>query len=414
MSFDFNIDNYTKTELMDIFDLPTDYDQNIFEIQATKMRDNLVHNKELKPNILTNTLAFITKCKHILFNEEITSTGTNFLENVYNSNYTLKPVPLEDPNDHMVQVRENTPYLSSYPSQFFPGVINPLKKNTRYINLNIDSKFRDNYLTTSAANFNVKINQNMNNILTMRLDVIELPTTFYSISSKLLNNYFYIDLPETDESQLIEIIEGNYDYKSLEYTINNQLQTIGGNFEYIVFNIDSNESLGGSTWKMMVQLTTTSGAPITYINLNFKKDRSGIEDNSVLLQLKLGWIMGFRQPIYINKSSYISEGIVDVLGIRYLYLAIDDFNTSVNNSFYSVFNNSLLNKNILSRITLHGNTFNTDQVSDLYITRTPREYFGPVNIQNFNVQLLDPYGRIVDLNHMDFSFCLTLQTAYDI
>jgi len=37
-----------------------------------------------------------------------------------------------------------------------------------------------------------------------------------------------------------------------------------------------------------------------------------------------------------------------------------------------------------------------------------------VNLQHLNVQLLDEYGRVVDLNNMDFSFCLTLTTAYDI
>jgi hypothetical protein len=28
--------------------------------------------------------------------------------------------------------------------------------------------------------------------------------------------------------------------------------------------------------------------------------------------------------------------------------------------------------------------------------------------------LLDEYGRIVDLNNMDFSFCINLTTVYDI
>ena len=37
----------------------------------------------------------------------------------------------------MVQVRDNKPYLSSYPSEFFTGVINPLKKRTIKNNLNI-------------------------------------------------------------------------------------------------------------------------------------------------------------------------------------------------------------------------------------------------------------------------------------
>jgi hypothetical protein len=28
--------------------------------------------------------------------------------------------------------------------------------------------------------------------------------------------------------------------------------------------------------------------------------------------------------------------------------------------------------------------------------------------------LLDEYGRVLDINNMDYSFCLTLITAYDI
>jgi hypothetical protein len=42
-----------------------------------------------------------------------------------------------------------------------------------------------------------------------------------------------------------------------------------------------------------------------------------------------------------------------------------------------------------------------------------REYFGPVSLQSVNIQLLDDYGRIVDLNS-DYSFCITLTTSYDI
>ena len=51
---------------------------------------------------------------------------------------------------------------------------------------------------------------------------------------------------------------------------------------------------------------------------------------------------------------------------------------------------------------------------NLNIVSTAREYFGPINLQNMTVQLLDDYGRNLDLNNMDFSFCLTLTTGYDI
>ena len=100
--------------------------------------------------------------------------------------------------------------------------------------------------------------------------------------------------------------------------------------------------------------------------------------------------------------------------MNYLYLVIDDYNNNVNNNFYSVFNSSILNKNILARISLQTNTYDILLQNNLNIVTTPREYFGPVSINNLNVQLLDPYGRILDLNNMDFSFCLTLTQEYDI
>jgi hypothetical protein len=73
-----------------------------------------------------------------------------------------------------------------------------------------------------------------------------------------------------------------------------------------------------------------------------------------------------------------------------------------------------LNNNILARISLQSRFFDVQLSNNLNIITNPREYFGPINIKNMNVQLLDEYGRVVDLNNMDFSFCLTLVTAYDI
>jgi hypothetical protein len=148
--------------------------------------------------------------------------------------------------------------------------------------------------------------------------------------------------------------------------------------------------------------------------LNFQANILGIDDKNTPLPLKLGWIMGFRNGIYINNSNYVSEGLVNVLGPRYLFLVLDDFNNNVNNGFFSAFNNSVLNKNILARISIQSPFFNVLSENNLNLITYPRQYYGPVNILNMNIQLLDEYGRIIDLNNMDFSFCLTFQTAYDL
>jgi hypothetical protein len=157
----------------------------------------------------------------------------------------------------------------------------------------------------------------------------------------------------------------------------------------------------------------TSGT-VTSIELNFQADRYGIEDRNTPLPLKFGWLLGFRNGVYVNNLNYVSEGVIDVTGSKYLFLVVDDYNNSVNNNFYGAFNSSILNKNILARISLQSNTFNILEQNNLTLVTTPREYFGPVNIQNLNIQLNDEYGRVVNLNNMDFSFCITLTTVYDI
>ena len=68
----------------------------------------------------------------------------------------------------------------------------------------------------------------------------------------------------------------------------------------------------------------------------------------------------------------------------------------------------------MARISIQANQFNILHQNNLNIVTTPREYFGPVNLSAMNIQLLDEYGRIVDLSNMDFSFCLNLSVVYDL
>jgi hypothetical protein len=149
-------------------------------------------------------------------------------------------------------------------------------------------------------------------------------------------------------------------------------------------------------------------------SINFLTDRYGNEDRQSPLPLKFGWLMGFRQGYYENALNYVSEGIIDLVGPRYIYLVVDDFNNSVLDGFYGAFTSSILNKNILARVSLIGNVFSSITKDNFSLITTPRQYFGPVDVQKLQIQLLDEYGRILDLNNMDYSFCLTFQTIYDL
>lgn len=414
MNFDLNVNNYKKNELIEMFDLPPNYNSEIVDIKEAKLRESILNNKEIKNEVRMKTIYFLTEAKKILLGDvyQKVELVKEKAQDYFNSIYDLKPVKIDDAdNEHMLQIRENRPYLSSFPSEFFPGVINPLKRRINKQNLNIDTRFRENYYGSPSSNFNVTLPLMINNVLTMQLAAIELPTTFYNISKQYGNNFF--TLVVNSVAQVVNIPDGNYTYNGIVNLLNTTMTNIGGDFQYIVFGININNNNGSGQMFVGISSTTPLGT-ITNLSLNFQADRNGIDDRSTPLPLKLGWTFGFRNGVYENSFNYVSEGVVDLLGPRYLYLVVDDFNNNVNNNFYSAFNSSILNKNILARISLQGNTFNIFTENNLNIVTTPRQYFGPVKIQNLNIQLLDEYGRVIDLNNMDYSFSLTFQTAYDL
>jgi hypothetical protein len=414
MNFDYNVENYTKNDLIEIFGLPTNYDKNMLDIKENKLKESIINNNDINSDTQLKTINFLIKAKNILLENKVsknTDSEAKRLEeqflDFYNSIYKLKPTKLEESTEHMVEERTPRPYLSSYPSLFFPGIINPLKKRTLTKNLNIDTRFRDNYYSNPSTNFTMTLPLILNNVLTIQLSAIELPTTFYNVSKQYGNNFF--NITANNEKNIVNIPDGNYTYDGIVNAINNELSLLGGIYSNITFiiNISNNNGSG----QMMVGVNSD----ITQLSLDFQADRYGNYDTSTPLPLKLGWKLGFRNGVYEGNLNYVSEGVVDITGPRYLYLVIDDYNNNVNNSFYSAFNSSLLNKNILARISLlQGTQFNVLFENNLNVVTSPREYFGPVNIKNINVQLLDEYGRVIDINNMDYSFCLTLNTIYDI
>ena len=423
MNFDLNVENYGINELKEMFELSNNYDKNILDMRETAMKNNILNNKDINVETRNKTVNFIVKAKNILLENINTNNNNNkFQETLidfYNSSYDLKKTAISDESGHMVQDRKDKPYLSSYPSEFFPGIINPLKKKTNRIFLNIDSRFRDNYYGSQSTNYNISLPVQFNNILSMQLSQIELPTSFYDVSKQLGNNYFTISanlVGDTPVSHIIEVPSGNYTVLTITTLLNQLMTNLGGLFANIVFSANINSNINTGSDQMCVSINSAYVGPTIDFSLNFQANILGLDDRNSPLPLKFGWLLGFRNGIYINNSNYVSEGVINLLGPRYLFLVVDDFNNNVNNGFYSAFNNSILNKNILARISniQSANSFNVLTQNNLNLITYPRQYYGPVNILNMNIQLLDEYGRIIDLNNMDFSFCLTFQTAYDL
>jgi hypothetical protein len=419
MNFDLTINNYNINELRDMFELPENYDKNMIDNKESKIIDNVIKDKNINEDKKLKIISFLIKAKNIL-NEHISVNSKNEMTIVSKKNPTHKAVSntnslptteLLSYDDHMVQVR--TPDGFPPDPTFSRGILNPLRKRVITRTVTIDSRFRENYYNSSATNFNVQLPMIIENVLSMQLSSIEMPTSYYVISNQYNNNFFTITV--NDESEVLVIASGNYTTSSLSLNINTQLTNLGGNFKYVVFAVNIGTAFGGSGQMMVGLNPNTPVGLIEKLELNFQADRFGNDDRKTPLTLKFGWIMGFRNGIYTGNLNYVSEAILDISGPRYFYLVVEDFNNNNNNGlFYTVFNSSLLNKSILGRFPLNTSLYSLLLQNNLNVVVLKREYFGPVTIQNLQIQLLDEFGRIVDLNYMDFSFSILLTVAYDI
>jgi hypothetical protein len=133
----------------------------------------------------------------------------------------------------------------------------------------------------------------------------------------------------------------------------------------------------------------------------------------------MGWILGFRQPSYVNKLTYTTESLYNVTPAEYFYLEINDYNIpSISSKVFGLFSDSYLDRNIIAKIDYsHKSNFylyETVSYDNSYVVSSQRDYFGPVYLGKFSIRLLDKYGQVVDLNGLDFSFTLELKVLYDL
>jgi hypothetical protein len=428
-----------------MFGLPPTFNQQTVDAQELKLRNSIFKNKQINKETQVNTINFLTKAKTIILNENVESKSNNASDIVdemgslykltdsmagftmqdsmkllESDTYTPKQphkTIMDGTGVHAIQTQLTTPHTSSYPSEFYSGILNPIKKRLVRKNVVIDTKFRDNYYSSSSTNFNLALPTQFKNVMQMQLTEIEFPFYYYAISTQYGNDFFAITVDGV--SAMVTIPEGNYDPITVTNAVNTALTNLGAPFSQVVFNVQLAESNIISSYlignnKMFVG--PAAGSTITSIELNFQTDSLGNPDTGTQLPLKLGWSLGFRNGMYTGSLNYLSEGVIDVLGAKYIYFVVDDHHNNVVKNFYGLLNASVLNNNILAKFPVFSvrpfNFFVTASITNT--SSPPREYFGPVDLYGMTIQVMDEYGRIINLNNMDYSFTLMLTCIYDI
>jgi hypothetical protein len=435
--FNINIENYSFSELLNILSVQitpeSQYEDIKEQIKLSTDNNIKIFQGLKKPEIVD----FFNKVKNKLIGDnELSTNSQNILtyKNLYN--------PLAD----NVATSGDDMYNQNN------GAGNPINRKTVSKLLNIDSRFRSNYLTTNSTNYLMDMPP-INNVIEMTLCDLELPSTFYPISVSYQNNYFWVrtvDMNDVEKFYYIVVDEGNYYFQTLLDNINaifssdeislhlsiisilnyNNIGGIGEGNGLTQFGVLTPDNIRDSTIKtfelkfngpfipgqnksQLFTDETINGMPI---------QKFYYVENTIDYKQLFGWILGYRKPIYkeptideiYSSMYYTSESIIDLSGPKYLYLIVNDFNNSVNVNFLTLSENGMLPDNIIARISQKGQLFSIQSQNDFGVYSEPRYYYGPVNINKLNIQLIDEYGRPIDLHYKDFSFTLRLTTIYSI
>lgn len=262
--------------------------------------------------------------------------------------------------------------------------------------INIDSKFRDVSKYPDPGSFTYILNEPLKNISFIRLASIELPTAFYTFLGMNDNISFTLTTPEGFYSD-IYIPEGNYDSTTMITTIQdifNKLNQENGTQFRISWN------------SINFKVTISNTIPFNLILGNDTKHRS--------LGYRLGYIFGDNNYLASNQSDsyddiageylykWTADTFLNITKDEYLFVRIND---------YGVIYNANREKNLLAKIILYDQQFIVDNGAN-FLTKTYK-FKQPVNISKFDIELVNQFGKTVNMNYIDFSMTLEVGQIYD-
>jgi hypothetical protein len=280
-------------------------------------------------------------------------------------------------------------------------VMTNVTKPTKHKYINIDTRYRDNYSSSSQCEFTLP--DRISDVKAMVVRNIEIPVTTYNFSSTIGNTYFQITDTAGTNKTMVTIPDGEYTPDILADTINTAIQSTTGSFKNLRYSTST-------TMNSTSTFDCSSGSLI----VNFAVDASGQSD-AYNIKKKIGWTLGFRNKSYtITTAKKTSEVFIDYSGLRYLYLVVEEYTRGNQNSFMAALPSSLVSKNILARIAMNKFTFPFGTFLPAnnfngYLLSDRRTYSGKVDIQKLSVQLVDDSGTPVSLNGLDYSFCLEVE-----
>tara|TARA_B110000503_G_scaffold142111_1_gene237857 strand:+ start:4239 stop:5528 length:1290 start_codon:yes stop_codon:yes gene_type:complete len=425
---DLDITHYDVSDLESFFNLDGKSTYTVSEIDSkvNQIKELLFSTGHIAKHLKRDLIVFLQQGREILIDSKVVKpkphsslpSNNQTSSDVPPAQYPVYHIPQITRKDELIEPNQ-TSFTYTQNSEFFPGTLNPIDTRTLKKCISIDTRFRTNPYSTSSSDFTVTLPNRISKVISLECTSFEIaPGSIPNISESLGNNYLYVGISTAglEYSQTFILVDGYYTLPQLIHAFNVLfIQKENTPYVFIEFIMDPED-----TGKIL--LTTTSDynenvEKINDIKLNFRVNITGNIDNRTDYFAKMGRMLGFTRRLYENSTQFLSETVPNpFLDLSYFYLSIDDFQNRASHSFEPAFSQISMPTSILARIAFqHLETLSVhSKVEPISIVTVPRKYFGPIDMNRLHIRLLDVFGRTINMNHHDYSFCLTVNTIYDL
>ena len=248
-------------------------------------------------------------------------------------------------NRHMPTKREKLGVNETYQVPVTQGTLNPNLKNTVTRLVNLDSQYRQNIMPNaenplgpaSPTNYTVDLTENLTNVLSIKLNSIQIPYAWYALDYTSGTNVLFYKLTTDATYTPFVVPPGNYTPAQLQAYMTGQAPFNGTPFT-IAYNANSGKmtitNASGNDYDLLF-FDPTYNIPVTPA-LMTPEINDAIAASK--LNSNLGWLMGYRgtnqvppvpnQLLYTipANNAIVSEALADTYGPKYLLLVLDDYN----------------------------------------------------------------------------------------
>ena len=422
-SLDLDIKNYSTEDLINFFRLDNNYNCDELNENCKIITVNVLKSKkDLKSKY--DLIDFINNGKAIL------------LKNIEDENDTIikKSVPKTNINKRDVEeetVGKILNPMSSHPSlhrqKINPNSSNSYNVHTTTTNYIFNTLYRDNYFNSVSSNCSFTLPFTVKNVTAISLSGMQVPNVSNTFSNEKETNQLYIYQDTTGIEGIVILPDGNYTSTQfppiLESAINIQLLGSTPNRFTVTLNQYTQKiTISNSTNTFTMNILTKKYNATTrdrYCLYNVDKNtnvtdadpKTGVNPSEYAYTM--GYIIGYRQVLYSGLQSYTTESVYQDTLQDYYYLELNDFTDYQFKTTVGVFPTSFLSNNIIAVLPITTPKYTASFDNNANFIYKTRNYSAPINLKKISIKLLGPQGDLVNLQQVDYSFCLQISTLYD-